>query len=93
MDLSQRNLDGNSNLDSTYYPFFIIGVMLADLESMPSKPLNTLRCWNRPNAAIQDMILLFFAISFGGNFGSYFPNSCTYINSGLCDFWHVVTLN
>ena len=96
MDLTSRNLDGNLNVDATYYPFFIIGMMLADLESMPSKPLDSIRSWNKPKTAIRDTILLFLAISFGGSFDlflNYGPNSCTFKDSGQCGFWRVITLN
>jgi hypothetical protein len=70
-------------------------MILADLESMPSKPLNSIRSWNKPKTALRDTILLFLAISFGGNFDQYinYVNSCTFKDSGQCGFWRVITLN
>ena len=72
-----------------HYPIFIFGVMLADLEMMPNRPLDMFRNWWWPYATLRNIFLLFIGISFGGHRGG----SCLYENSGPCTYWKIVTLD
>jgi peptidoglycan/LPS O-acetylase OafA/YrhL len=72
-----------------HYPIFIFGVMIADLEMMPNRPLDMFRDWWWPYAVLRNLVLLFIGVSFGGHRGS----SCTFENSGPCTYWQYVTLN
>lgn len=72
-----------------HYPMFIFGVIIADLEMMPNRPLDMFRDWWWPYATLRNIFLLFIGISFGGHRG----DSCIYMQSGPCLYWQIVTLD
>jgi peptidoglycan/LPS O-acetylase OafA/YrhL len=79
-----------TNLTIAYhYPIFIFGVILADLEMLPNRPLDKFRNWWWPYATLKNIFLLFIGVSFGSHRGG----SCIYENSGPCDYWKWLTLN
>jgi peptidoglycan/LPS O-acetylase OafA/YrhL len=72
-----------------HYPIFIFGVIIADLEMMPNRPLDIFRDWWWPYATLRNIFLLFIGVSYGGYRGS----SCIYEKSGPCTYWKYVTLD
>lgn len=70
-----------------HLPIFFIGVILCDMETMPSRPLDNMREMNAVAAGLRNVLLLGIAIIWG----SYTGNQCLTENDGRCDFWEYAT--
>jgi hypothetical protein len=66
---------------------FIFGVILADLETLPERPLDKFRNLPWWYKVPWNTLLLFVAISYGSNF----DRGCLYKEDEVCPYWHYVT--
>lgn len=87
--------DGNLSMTATgsyyifYYPMFIFGVIIADLETRPNRPIDKLRNLTGSKKVCMSLFLLFIALSFGSNTrtGNFYREDDWPI------YWRIVTLN
>lgn len=72
-----------------HYPMFIFGVILADLETMPERPLDRFRNMSRGKTIGWNTFLIFIGLAFG----SYTGEGCHYEDDDVCPFWVKITLH
>lgn len=71
-----------------HYPMFIFGVILADLETQPEKPLDQFRNMSTAKTILWNSALIFIGLSFG----SYTGDGCHSKDDDICLYWRIVTL-
>jgi hypothetical protein len=71
-----------------HYPMFIFGVILADLEMQPKRPLDWARNLSLPATILKNGILLFVFITYGS-----YKDDCHWHKSGPCTYWKIFGIN
>jgi hypothetical protein len=67
---------------------FIFGVILADFETMPERPLDKIRNMSTAKTILWNSALIFLSLSFG----SYTGDGCHSADDDICDYWKIVTI-
>ena len=73
-----------------YFPNFLLGVILADMECMNPRPLDKLRNLNIWLAMLRNCVLFFLFCTFGAYNGE---NNCKNQKLAFCDYWLYSTIN